>query len=179
MAQSDPPSSPGARAASEPAFRLQPVFEAAAVDHMQLRALYAYWCRQRDGRRIPPRRAIVPRDIPRHLPFLIVAELLRADGLFRPLEIGAAAREFWNFYDASSGKSATTERFRLLTGLMTNLAANRLPVTMRSTITNDGTNDGGSHAFALIALPLAEDGERVDAALIETAFWPLPPVGGS
>lgn len=146
-------------------YRFLPAMEAGNVDHLQLRELFTYWCRIREGRRMPPRSAIRSRDITRHAPFLAVVELLRNDGSFRVLGCGREAQKFWQFGGATEDRSLI-ERHGLMRALMRHQAANRVPVTLRSTLP-DCTP---AIAFSLIALPLSDDGEEVSCSLIEVLF---------
>lgn len=147
-------------------FRFLPAREPADVDHLQLRELFTYWCRIREGKRMPSRRAIRSRDITRHAPFLAVVELLRSDGMFRLLGSGRMAQSFWQLSGGTDGGSLA-HRYKLMRALMRHQAANRMPVTLRSVLSEQNP----PLAFALIALPLSEDGEEVSSSLIEVISW--------
>lgn len=56
---------------------------------------------------------------------------------------------------------------------MRHLSANRLGVSFAGTASVAGV----LQTFTLLALPLAEDGHEVDAAVIEVAFAPVPSHG--
>lgn len=147
-------------------FRFLPAMEPADVDHLQLKELFTYWCRIREGKRMPSRRAVRSRDITRHAPFLAVVELLRSDGMFRVLGSGRLAQQFWQFSGGFEDASLA-HRYKLMRALMRHQAANRMPVTLRSLLPENNP----PLAFALIALPLSEDGEEVSSSLIEVISW--------
>lgn len=151
-------------------FRFLPAMEPADVDHLQLRELFTYWCRIREGKRMPSRRAIRSRDITRHAPFLAVVELLRGDGMFRVMGSGRLAQRFWQF-SGDGGDASLAHRYKLMRALMRHQAANRLPVTLRSTL--PANENEPPSAFALIALPLSEDGAEMDSSLIEVISWEI------
>ncbi|MDA5192647.1 hypothetical protein [Govanella unica] len=122
----------------------------------------------RQEQELPSRKFVKDRELARHFPNLVVAELLRTDGQYRILAAGQPARRFWA-RDAGAVAEEMALRGELLLTLMRHLSANRLAVVYAGT----AMIGGDPHSFHLLALPLAEDGYEMDAAMIEVAFAPL------
>lgn len=149
-----------------------PVREAATVEHLQLRTLYTHWRRAglRQEQALPARKFVKDRELVRHFPFLLLAELVRTDGQFRLLGAGREARRFWAL-EAASAAAEAGDRAELLRTIMRHLSANRLAVGFTGVV----TVNGALSSFHLLALPLSEGGHDMDAAAIEVAFAPVPP----
>lgn len=147
-------------------FRFLPVLEAGDIDHLQLKDLYGYWRRECQGRRLPARPDIRDHLIARHVPFLTTVKILQSDGKFRVASMGGEAGRFWRLQGARRDLAV---RVGLMRALVRHQAANRLPITLRSVLPGTGTRLG----FALLALPLAEDGVEPDHSLVEVVAWDL------
>jgi hypothetical protein len=131
--------------------------------------LVAYWDVKRAGRLAPPRSAIDPVDIPRHLPHLFMLDVVDDGGDFRFRLIGTAIVQ-------GLGRDSTGRRFselfqeqpeslaRLL-ARFTVVVHEKRPSFSRGRIFWHA--DKTHCSFAAVSVPLSEDGSTVNIILSE------------
>jgi hypothetical protein len=144
----------------------------AQIGDPRLVELYNYWQKQR-GERFAPRRAdIHPTDIPKLLPYLLLADILPGPR-YRYRLVGTEVERV--FGTAMTGRCIDElmrgEYLDFITGLYRAIVECRAPVYSENTYSNEAFR---THR---LMLPLSEDGETVTMVLAGQVF--LRRSGGS
>jgi len=134
-----------------------------------LKELFAYWDRKRGSRRAPRRADIDPTEIPAHLPFIHLVDVLDGGADFRFRVVGTAIT-------AGMGRDSTGKRFsevygddpRVLDSIIarfTVVVQEKRPTFTVGKIWWSPLNK--KRRYAGVALPLSEDDETVNMILSE------------
>jgi len=139
--------------------------------------LYDYWCARRGGRAAPSRKDVDPVQIPRHLPNLMLIDVLRDPLRFRYRLVGT--RVVTASAEDRTGQFFDQVRF---------LNANPAVVKHYQTVANDATphyalepfhnwQRDSTYQVQRLLLPLSSDGTTVDMILVYFHFKTGPYAG--
>ena len=141
------------------------------IDHPILGDLLNYWRRKCDGRAMPRRSEIVPSQVPRILPFMIITDVMPDFADFRYRLIGSMVTRYFN--GDYTGKTVREAFATWPDGIADSaLQVHRACAETRKVVytsTPDGWV-GSFEAFGSLYLPLSDDGETCNMVLNGFAF---------
>ena len=142
------------------------------IGHPSLCQLYDYWLAQRAGRAVPLRRDIDPVAMPQLLPHLIIAERAEGDDLryrlvgTRIVEAHGLDYTGWRLSHLAKGEALALAR-----QLYGPVMAEGLPVYSEGPF----RWPGGEYRWTCrLHLPMSQDGEGIDMALVGQVFDSRP-----
>ncbi len=133
------------------------------------KALYAYWQRKLEGRRMPARSDIEPFDLKVVLPQLILLDVQRDPLDFRYRVAGT--RTYDIFGCDLTGRSVRQLAPPALSGaIWASLEAMTRDGLPQHAHLEFATADGYARSYRVLRLPLGDDGATVDRILVATGF---------
>jgi len=133
------------------------------------KALYAYWQRKLQGRRMPARSDIDPLDLKTVLPNLVLLDVQREPLDFRYRVAGTRTYDIFG-YDLTGKSVRELEPRAFSAGLWTSLEAMTRDGLPQHAHLEFATANGYARSYRVLRLPLGDDGATVDRILVATGL---------